>query len=150
MDTASTNRGKLGTGYDPVPFPVAESTPATSRAGEYDILLVADRQAGTMYHFFRNWRFESLSARDADSAPLVAVPIDPQEMVASGTRYTMEFVGERPAATARGTAAFTWSVAFAGAWDPLADGLGRAQRLLAQAGWTQDALAPTRFTGDAS
>lgn len=150
MDTISTNQGKPEMGCGPTPSPAAGPTPETARAGEYDILLVADRRAGTMYHFFRNWRFESLSARDADSAPLVAAPIDPQAMVASGTRYAMVFVGERPAATARGTAAFTWSVALAGAWNPLAEGLARAQRLLAQAGRAQDALTPVRFTGESA
>ncbi len=143
VTTTSTHRDDLATSNPSSLSHPAGSNPGTPIAGPYDIVLVADRQEGTLYRFFRNWRFESRCAFDSQEDKVVAVPIDPQAMVSSGTRYLMEYIGERVAATEGGTAAFTWSVAFAGASDPLAEGLAQAKRLLAQACPAPDALLPT-------
>lgn len=123
------------------------ATPAPQAWGTCNILLVAEREAGSTYHFFRNWRFEAVmdDGHPTSAQTLVAVGIDPAAMVASGSRYAMAFLGERPDTTGEGAAAFSWATATAGASDPVADGLERVKRLLVGTGWVQDALIPTRF-----
>jgi hypothetical protein len=115
------------------------------------VLLVADRQDGTMYHFFRDWRFEAW-ADDGRSLEhrLFAVAIDPHAFVWSGTRYDMDYLGERPAATDRGTASFAWAAAGRGASDPLAHGSHAAHLRLIEAGWTADAAPSGRYTRGAA
>lgn len=104
---------------------------------ECEIVLVADRTRGSTHRFFRDWRFEVVTStgQTALGTVLFAVPIDATELAASGWRYDMRQLHDRPSDLARGTAVFSWTATSSPSTpNPLATAQGRAQAWLSAAG----------------
>ena len=121
-----------------------------SHWGVCEVLLVADRTLGSTHGFFRSWRFEAvmLHGRPQPGTALVAAPLAPADLAASGWRYDLRLVGEQAALPWGGRAGFAWRATNApGTPDPLAAALERVRAWLAANGWEQDPANPTRYHG---
>ena len=133
----------------PGPGP-AVAAEANGPWGVCEVLLVADRSRGATHSFFEGWRFEVVmcSGRPTAGTALVAVPLAPRDLAASGWRYEFRLEEERAGPPGVGRPAFSWTATAApGRPDPLAAALGQARAWLAANGWEQDPLNPTRYHG---
>ena len=128
------------------------SIPSPSRApwGVCEVLLVADRSRGATHSFFGGWRFEAVmcSGRPEAGTALVAVPLAPRDLAASGWRYEFRLEEERPGRAGAGRPVFSWTATNAPSTpDPLAAALRQVHAWLAANDWEQDPLRPTRYHG---
>ena len=128
------------------------STPSPDRAprGGCEVLLVADRSRGATHKFFGAWRFEAVmrSGRPEAGTVLVAVPLAPGDLAASGWRYDFRLEEERPGPAGAGRAAFSWKATNASATpDPLAAASDQIRSWLVALGWEEDPLNPARYHG---
>ena len=127
-------------------FPSPQQTPW----GVCEILLVADRSRGATHSFFAGWRFEAVmcSGRPAAGTALVAAPLAPRDLAASGWRYEFRLEEERAAPAGGSRPVFSWRATNApGTPDPLAAAVGQVRAWLAANGWEQDPRNPTRYHG---
>jgi hypothetical protein len=107
---------------------------------------VTDRRTGAKHKAYRGWRFAVMLG---DSPPpagrtLFAIPIDPAQLAANGSRYALAQHADQGTIAAGGSAAFTWSATAIGTADPFAAAHEQARQWLVGAGWIQDATTPTR------
>jgi hypothetical protein len=75
---------------------------------------------------------------------MFTMPVDPAQLAASRSRYALVQLATPGAAAAGDPVAFSWSASSIGTADPFAVALAQVRRRLAAAGWTPDAVIPTR------
>jgi hypothetical protein len=109
---------------------------------------VANRRSGSTHKVYRGWRMAvALEQGSADpGTTLLTVPIDPEHLAASRSRYALVQLANQGDITVGEAAAFSWTTTSIGTGDPFASGLAEARRDLEAAGWMQDAIAPARYT----
>ncbi len=109
---------------------------------------VANRRSGSTHKVYRGWRMAvALEQGSADpGTTLLTVPIDPEHLAASRSRYALVQLANQGDITVGEAAAFSWTTTSIGTADPFASGLAEARRDLEAAGWMQDAIAPARYT----
>ena len=116
--------------------------------GACQIRLVADRvtsrRTGSTHKVYRGWRFAvAMDQGHPDpGTTLFTVPIDPAQLVASRSRYSLVQLPHQGLIDVGEAAAFSWSTTSIGTADPFAVGLEEARRHLEADGWTQDTTIP--------
>ncbi len=119
--------------------------------GRCQIRLVADRVAnrrsGSTHKVYRGWRFViTIEQGSADpGTTLLTVPIDPEHLAASQSRYALVQMANQGLIDVGEAAAFSWTTTSTGTTDPFAVGLEAARRQLEAAGWTRDATVPMGY-----
>ena len=108
---------------------------------------VANRRSGSTHKVYRGWRMAvALDHGSPDpGTTLLTVPIDPEQLAASQSRYALVQLPHQGLIGAGEAAAFSWTTTSIGTADPFAVGLEEARRDLEAAGWMQDATAPARY-----
>ena len=116
--------------------------------GDCEILLVAHRTRGATHKFFHDRRFEVVmsAGQPVAGTTLFAVQPSPQEIAASGWRYELSMLEERPSPLCPGRTVFSWRATNAPTTpDPLAAALEQTRVWLGAAGWQQDPTHPTHY-----
>ena len=133
------------------PGPLRRTDTAGTAWGACRIRLVADRvpslRAGSTHKVYRGWRFAAVmqQGQPQPGTTVVTVPVDPAHLATSRSRYALAQLTTPEAMTGEGMASFSWSISKIGTADPFAEAQTRAQRRLEDTGWTQDAVALTRY-----
>lgn len=131
--------------------PLHHQDRAWTASGVCRILLVADRvpslRAGSTHKVYRGWRFAAVmqQGHPQPGTALFTIPVDPQHLATSRSRYALVQLTTPGAMTGEAVASFSWSASTIGTADPFAEAQTQAQRRLADIGWTQDADVPTRY-----
>ena len=108
---------------------------------------VANRRSGSTHKVYRGWRM-AVALEHGSAEPgttLLTVPIDPEHLAASQSRYALMQLPHQGLIGVGEAAAFSWTTTSIGTVDPFATGLAEARRDLEAAGWTQDATVPTCY-----
>ena len=108
---------------------------------------VANRRSGSTHKVYRGWRM-AVALEHGSAEPgttLLTVPIDPEHLAASQSRYDLMQLPHQGLIGVGEAAAFSWTTTSIGTVDPFATGLAEARRDLEAAGWTQHATVPTCY-----